>query len=203
MLLSGKLYTLYTYNTFLIPPPVPPVPPSTLPSLLLSPNPIPTNTPTYQVSYNTALAACFHAGQFETALSLFDTMRSTPPHGTSEQTYPFVSLSLGKDSNPDSTHSRGGNRFTNANMDANAAVLGTGNARISRGGSEGDEGARSSSSPTMPLPLLPPPPPDVASYNTVMAAVATVRGNGGRDEAMALVDEMRVRDGVVCVCARV
>ena len=40
----------------------------------------------------------------------------------------------------------------------------------------------------------PPPLPDTASYNTVIAAVASARGIDGRDEATALIDEMRVRE---------
>lgn len=201
------------------------------------------------MSYNTAMKACFRAGQNNKGLALFDRMRSYPPApprglsgggGSSDPEkssaakrktrapFPKFEVLLARDegrqeeasvvagtshavfaSAGDDTSDGGGARegFSagapgNAREEISAASpktsgVGMGVSREAargRGMGRGGRVFRASS----------PPRPDTASYNTVIAAVASAWGPEGRGQAMALLSEMRVRvyrfEGVVRSC---
>eukprot|EP00903_Cladosiphon_okamuranus_P013139 g12253.t1 len=166
------------------------------------------------VTYNTAMKACFRVGRNQEGLALFDRMRDYPPDsprggkGTpfffssssassprGRPRHPFLKVSLrnGAEVLP----ARRGNleEVASATAASSATMAATATPAAGRGKSKdvgkkkgtgrgaGVGGFRTSS----------PPRPDTASYNTVITAVASSWGLEGRQQAMALVDEMRAR----------
>lgn len=164
------------------------------------------------------MAACFRAGEDDQALTLFDHMRSSsaPVAHNTRDTRALLTVTLGT---PDALPEGGGFPSNEAGvgkgLGAGGRVLGSeagvGRAVEAGGVLVNKAGVGRGSEAVGGVPVnqagvrrelgmgakeglgAPPPVPDTASYNTVIAAVASARGVDGRDDAMALVDEMRVR----------
>lgn len=124
---------------------------------------------TTQVGFNTVMAACFRAGERDQAVALFDGMRVAHPP-TKDITE--VAVTFGTNSRSHS-HTEG--------------VAKT--CREKEAGSHQGDGPERA--PVGGATLA--PRPDTATFNTVIAAVASARDVGCHDLIKALFAEMRVR----------
>lgn len=166
-----------------------------------------------QVSYNTAMKACFRVGRNREGLALFDRMRSYPPDpprgdkrapssSRAQRRPPFLKVSLRNGGEvllaaAAVTSDRAGAavpaRRGNFQELAPAAEVVTAAAAAAEKGKSMGAGKKKQAGGGGAFRASSPPRPDTASYNTVIAAVASSWGWEGRGQAMALVDEMRVR----------
>lgn len=153
------------------------------------------------------MKACFRVGRNYEALALFDRMRKHPPEpprgdkrasapsstdARSRPRPPFLKVSL---------RGSGGEVLPGAGVTAGAGAVPARReslqelapAAAGRGQSNGVGKKKRAGRGTGVFRTSSPPRPDTASYNTVIAAVASSWGWEGRGQAMALLDEMRVR----------